>query len=71
MVALSIVHPDNDPDLVPQIEELCQALDENVVLVLGGRAATKHADRFRDAGARVMNNFADLRDALHEANGRR
>lgn len=71
MVALSIVHPDDDPDLVPQIKELCRALGENVVLAVGGRAATKHADRFRGAGAIVMNNFADLRDALHEANGRR
>lgn len=71
MVALSIVHPDDDPDLVPQIEELSRALDENVVLAVGGRAATKHADRFRGAGAIVMNNFADLRDALHQANGRR
>ncbi len=71
MVALSVVHPDDDPELVPQIEELSRALDENVVLAVGGDAATKHADRFRSVGAIVMNDFADLRDALHEANGRR
>ena len=71
MVALSIVHPDDDPDLVPQIEELSQTLDEDVVLAVGGWAATKHADRFRSAGAILMNDFADLRDAMHDVNGRR
>ena len=71
MVALSVVHPDDDPKLIPEIEALRQALDDNVVLALGGHAATKNADRLHAVGALVMNDFADLRDAMHEINGRR
>lgn len=71
MVALSVVHPDDDPKLIPEIEALRRALDENVVLALGGHAAKKNADRLRAVGALVMNDFADLRDAMHEVNGRR
>lgn len=63
-VALSIVYPAMGPELIAEIRALREALDRQVVLVVGGRAALRNRGRLDDIGIEVLDSFASLRTAL-------
>lgn len=63
-VALSVVYPALDPELVSEIRALRDALDQQVVLVVGGRAALENRDRLERFGIEVLEGFSSFRSAL-------
>lgn len=63
-VALSVVHPTNDPGLIEDLQQIRQGLDREVQLFLGGAAVTQQPERFRAVGARAFDSLAEFRTAL-------
>lgn len=64
VVALSLVHPDNDPDLPNELRALRATLAPDVVLVVGGAAARGYARVLRDLKALVVTDLETLRATL-------
>ncbi len=60
-VALSIVHPTDDPRVAQELRELRAALPAQTALVIGGAGATAYADVLAEIGAERMNSIAALR----------
>jgi methanogenic corrinoid protein MtbC1 len=63
-VALSVVHPTNDPRLIEDLEQIRRELDSGVQLFLGGSAVTQQPDRFSATGARVLDSLEEFRSEL-------
>lgn len=68
-VAVSLVHPEDDPELPVAIRQLRQLLLPDTRLFAGGRAAFAYQDALEDAGAEVFTELAGLRQRLHELRG--
>ncbi len=64
VVALSVLHPTNDPSLLHDVAGLRQALAPDVVLVVGGGAINVYGDQLAAAGARIIPDLAGLRTLL-------
>lgn len=64
VVALSIVHPTDDPSIGPQLLALRRALPAGVALLVGGRAARAYGNEVAAAGGRLIADLAGLRGAL-------
>ena len=65
-VALSIVHPADDPEVGGHLRALGRALPHGVMLLVGGAAATTYADAVAAAKGKLLTSLAGLRDALRE-----
>lgn len=63
-VALSIVYPNDDPQLQKDLTNLKKMLQENVSLIVGGRAATGYLDVLDQVEAVVVKNIKQLRVEL-------
>lgn len=68
-VALSIVHPTDDPAVGDHIRALRQALPTGVALLVGGTAATAYAHETAAAEAQLLTDLASLRAALRGLRG--
>lgn len=63
-VLLSINYPDDDPRLGGELVNLRRMLGDEIALMAGGRAA-RHYQQFLDrAGANILTNMTELRNAL-------
>jgi len=65
-VALSIVYPDDDPDLGPELMTLRRHLGADVDIIVGGRAASAYLDAFEQVGAIQVADLGDLRRVLKQ-----
>lgn len=63
-VALSIVHPPDDPRLEDELRELRRRLPKETVLLVGGAAAPAYARVLREAGALRVDDMPALRSEL-------
>lgn len=63
-VALSIVHPTDDPRVAQELRALRAALPAQTALVVGGAGATAYADVLTELGAERMGSIATLRHWL-------
>ncbi len=70
-VAISLLHPDDDPDIPGHLEALRKALPADVTLLVGGAAAEAYADAIEAAEGEVVNSLPELRGALRELAGGR
>jgi DNA-binding transcriptional MerR regulator/methylmalonyl-CoA mutase cobalamin-binding subunit len=63
-VALSIVHPPDDPGLVRELFTLRKCLGEEIVILVGGRAAGAYIHALQATEAVVLGDIASLRAEL-------
>lgn len=63
-VALSLVHPPNDPSLRSELRRLGSTLSPGVVLLLGGRASPSYLDAIAASGGQLVADLPSLRAAL-------
>jgi hypothetical protein len=63
-VALSVIHPDNDPAMGPQLAALRRALPAGIPLLVGGAAAAAYRAEVVAAHGQVVVQLAELRGAL-------
>jgi len=63
-VALSIVYPADDPHLASELKKLRRLLLEEVVLLVGGRAADGYSEILNAIGAVKLNDIQSLRAQL-------
>jgi methanogenic corrinoid protein MtbC1 len=63
-VALSIVHPGDDPRVVQEIERLRRLVGEGVTIVVGGRAAQNYMEAIAGTGAVLIADLSALRSRL-------
>jgi DNA-binding transcriptional MerR regulator/methylmalonyl-CoA mutase cobalamin-binding subunit len=61
VVALSIVYPNDDPQLRRDLQNLKRMQPDNVVIIAGGRAADGYLDVLNDIGAIVVKDTKQLR----------
>ena len=64
VVALSLVHPEDDPDLSTELRSLRTALPPDVVLIVGGAAAHGYARALREVKALIVADLGALRATL-------
>lgn len=64
VVALSIVYPNDDPQLKIDLQNLHRMLSSNVTLIAGGRAADGYLDVLDEIGAVVVKSSKQLRMEL-------
>ncbi|HEQ99161.1 MAG TPA: MerR family transcriptional regulator [candidate division Zixibacteria bacterium] len=65
-VALSIVYPPDDPRLGPELRRLRQILDDEVVLLVGGRSSGAYNNVLEDLGIEAMQRLSDLHKHLEK-----
>lgn len=65
VVALSLVHPADDPRLGADLARLRRLLGPDVLIVVGGAAAPSYAEALRRTGADHIDSLAGLRARLH------
>lgn len=63
-VALSIVHPSDDPELPGELKRLRRLLPERVHLVVGGRASASYATALAECGATMVRDVVQLASSL-------
>ena len=63
-VALSIVHTDEPDFVLRELHAVRAALAANVLVIVGGAAASRMADRLTEPGMIVCNSIADMRSVL-------
>ena len=63
-VALSLIHPDNDPTLGSHLEALRRSLPAGVTLLVGGSAAAAYRVEVEAAQGQVATDLTELRGAL-------
>jgi MerR family transcriptional regulator, light-induced transcriptional regulator len=68
-VALSLIHPDDDPTLGNQLEVLRRSLPAGVTLLVGGSAAPAYRVAVEAAQGEVATELTALRDALRRLAG--
>lgn len=66
VVALSIVHPSDDPSLPAELRRLRRLLPPDVVLFFGGRAVADYRSVIAEVGGRIINSLAELDIAFEE-----
>jgi methylmalonyl-CoA mutase cobalamin-binding subunit len=66
VVALSLVHPSDDPSLPAELRRLRRLLPADVVLFFGGRAATGYRSVIAEVGGRMIGSLAELDTAFEE-----
>ena len=64
VVALSIVHPADDPNLPDELRRLRQQLPESVTVVAGGRSAGGYRHALSEIRATLCESLADFSSAL-------
>jgi MerR family transcriptional regulator, light-induced transcriptional regulator len=64
VVALSLVHPEDDPDIPGELRALRTALPADMVLIVGGAAAKSYARALKDVKALVVADLGALRATL-------
>lgn len=69
-VALSLIYPDNDPELGHQLQALRGALPPGVALLVGGAAAEAYRTEVEAAQGQVLADLTELRRSLHQLAGR-
>lgn len=65
-VALSIVFPDDDPALGPELEALRRFLPPEVAIIVGGRAAPAYRTSLERIGASLARDLAELYGILND-----
>jgi methanogenic corrinoid protein MtbC1 len=65
-VALSIIHPADDPRLPGELRRLRRLLRDDIEMLVGGAAAAACVEAVADARTRHLDDFAALRAALEE-----
>jgi MerR family transcriptional regulator, light-induced transcriptional regulator len=65
-VALSIVHPSDDPLLPGELRRLRRLLPAKVPLIFGGRAAGDYATVITEIGGRLAASLDELNAVLEE-----
>lgn len=65
-VAVSLIHPDDDPAIPGHLAALRRALPAEVALLAGGGAVEAYEDAIEAAQGEVVNSLAELRSALRE-----
>lgn len=65
-VALSIVHPADDPALPAELNRLRRLLPQHVTLIFGGRAAGAYAKTIASIGGVRAESLAELADVLDQ-----
>ena len=70
-VALSIVYPDDDPNLERELRDLRRFLPQNVAVLVGGRAAEHYGTEIGAIGAVLIKDLAQLQAELAKARGSR
>ncbi len=63
-VALSVVHPADDPTLPRELEKLRQSLPAGTAMLVGGRAAGAYAETLKGIDAITCETLVDLQNAL-------
>jgi methylmalonyl-CoA mutase cobalamin-binding subunit len=63
-VVLSLVYPADDPQLETELVKLRELTDEDLPLLVGGRAAIAYDDVLTEVGAIRIGGLADLRREL-------
>ena len=63
-VALSVVHTDQPDFVLRELRAVRAGLAGNVLLIVGGAAAARMADRLTEPGLIVCNNIAEMRSVL-------
>jgi DNA-binding transcriptional MerR regulator/methylmalonyl-CoA mutase cobalamin-binding subunit len=63
-VALSIVHPGDDPHVAQEIGKLRRLIGDDVVLLVGGRASPSYRDALDGSGAVMVGDLDTLRGYL-------
>ncbi|MDH3283720.1 MAG: MerR family transcriptional regulator [Acidobacteriota bacterium] len=63
-LALSIVFPADDPKLPDELRRLRRVLEDDVQILVGGRASSRYHEVFQEIGARRLSALGDLRDEL-------
>lgn len=64
VVALSIVHPGDDPRVAQEIKKLRRLLGGDVALLVGGRAAPSYEAAIADSGGVLLREFDALKEYL-------
>jgi methanogenic corrinoid protein MtbC1 len=64
VIALSLVYPTDDPHLGRELFKLRRLIGEDVLILLGGRAARPYAEIVGQISAQILNNSTDLRGVL-------
>jgi methylmalonyl-CoA mutase cobalamin-binding subunit len=59
-LALSLVHPEQDPGLVIELERLGSLLPPHIRLIVGGRAATGYRSVLLQIGAHIVDSIEQL-----------
>jgi MerR family transcriptional regulator, light-induced transcriptional regulator len=70
-VALSIVYPDDDPNLERELRDLRRFLPKNVAILVGGRAAEHYRAAIDAIGAVLVKDLAQLQVELAKVRGTR
>lgn len=65
-LALSIIYPEDDPRLGPELEQLQRLLPGNTQLFVGGRACHAYAPALTRSGARILNSLEDFDTELDD-----
>jgi methylmalonyl-CoA mutase cobalamin-binding domain/chain len=65
-IGLSIVYPEDDPELPDELRKLRAYLPEDVELIVGGRGVPAYAATLVEIRARITNRLEDLFPALEE-----
>ncbi len=65
-VALSLVHPEDDPSVPESILRLREELPAGVRIFAGGKAAAAYREALETAGAESFSDLGALRARLHE-----
>lgn len=63
-IALSLVYPEDDANLAPQLETLRALMGDGFPILAGGRATPAYEDGLIAIGAMIMESLPELRDAL-------
>lgn len=63
-IGLSIVYPEDDPNLPGELRSLRKAVGPNFPIVIGGRAASHYQKAIVDIDAKTVQNAAELKDWL-------
>lgn len=63
-VALSIIYPADDPRLATEFRKLRSILDDNTVIIVGGRAMKGYMDILTEIGAITVKNLKELNSQL-------
>lgn len=68
-IGLSLVYPENDPDLGLELARLRGRVGPTVAILAGGRAAFHYADALDDIEAHRVNDLTELRTTLDQLRG--